>query len=138
MLDHLEFPDITIKECFESLKPGGTFVVAVHNVESMSARILGSRSPIVDVEHTYLYSRKTGVQLFSNAGFTQIQCSSYANRYSLAYLIQLVPIPRILKERVLKSKLSVLLSRIRFTLPLGNIWIAGVKPVRVQDLVERD
>ncbi len=138
VLDHLEFPDITIKECFESLKPGGTFVVAVHNVESMSARILGSRSPIVDVEHTYLYSRKTGVQLFSNAGFTQIQCSSYANRYSLAYLIQLVPIPRILKERVLKSKLSVLLSRIRFTLPLGNIWIAGVKPVRVQDLVERD
>ena len=130
VLDHLEFPEITIKECLETLKPGGTFVVAVHNVESISARILKSRSPIIDVEHTYLYSRKTGVQLLLNAGLTQIQCRSYSNRYSLAYLIQLVPIPKKLKEGILESPLLALLALMRFTLPLGNIWIAGVKPVQ--------
>jgi SAM-dependent methyltransferase len=130
VLDHLEFPEITIKECLETLKPGGTFVVAVHNAESISARILKSRSPIIDVEHTYLYSRKTGVKLLLNAGLTQIQCHSYSNRYSLAYLIQLLPIPKKLKQRILVSPLSALLALMRFTLPLGNIWMAGVKPVQ--------
>ncbi len=137
VLDHLEDPMSTIEACVATLKPGGTFLIAVHNERSWSAKLLGKKSPIFDVEHTYLYSRKTGVQLLLNAGLTQIQCRSYANRYSLAYLIQLVPIPIKLKEGILESPLTALLSRIRFTLPLGNIWIAGVKPVQVSNSAGR-
>lgn len=137
VLDHLEFPDLTINECLASLKPGGTFVVAVHNVDSLSARLLRSKSPIVDVEHTYLYSRKTGMQLFSNAGLSEVRSRAYSNRYSLAYLIQLVPISINLKQKILNPSFATVLSRIRFTIPLGNIWIAGVKPVEGTPFGER-
>jgi enolase len=68
-LDHLQDPIQTLKDCLDALEPGGIFVVAVHNERSWSARLLGVRSPIIDVEHTYLYSRNTGVQIFEKAGF---------------------------------------------------------------------
>jgi 2-polyprenyl-3-methyl-5-hydroxy-6-metoxy-1,4-benzoquinol methylase len=78
-LDHLQDPIQTLKDCLEALEPGGTFVVAVHNERSWSARLLGERSPIIDVEHTYLYSLKTGIQIFEKAGFKNVRSGVYNN-----------------------------------------------------------
>lgn len=127
-LDHLQEPIRTLKDCLDALEPGGTFVVAVHNERSWSARLLGERSPIIDVEHTYLYSLKTGIQIFEKAGFTKVRSGSYNNHYSLAYILHLLPISRKFRKLVLGSWVGRLLSKIKIVVPLGNMWIAGVKP----------
>lgn len=126
-LDHLQDPIQTLRDCLDTLEPGGTFVVAVHNERSWSARLLGERSPIIDVEHTYLYSLKTGVQIFEKAGFKKVRSGAYNNHYSLAYILHLLPISRKLKKLVLGSVFGQLLSKIKVVVPLGNMWIAGIK-----------
>jgi len=127
-LDHLQDPIQTLKDCLSALESGGTFLVAVHNERSWSARLLGERSPIIDVEHTYLYSLATGIQIFEKAGFTNVRSGSYSNHYSLAYILHLLPISRKFRKLVLGSWVGNLLSKIKIVVPLGNIWIAGVKP----------
>ena len=127
-LDHLQDPIQTLKDCLGALESGGTFVVAVHNERSWSSRLLGERSPIIDVEHTYLYSLATGIRIFEKAGFTNVRSGSYSNHYSLAYLLHLLPISRKFRKLVLGSRVGNLLSKIKIIVPLGNMWIAGVKP----------
>jgi len=127
-LDHLQDPIQTLRDCLGALESGGTFVVAVHNERSWSARLLGERSPIIDVEHTYLYSLATGIQIFEKAGFTNVRSGSYSNHYSLAYILHLLPISRKFRKMVLGSWVGNLLSKIKVVVPLGNMWIAGVKP----------
>lgn len=127
-LDHLQDPIQTLNDCLGILESGGTLVVAVHNERSWSARLLGERSPIIDVEHTYLYSLKTGIRIFEKAGFVNVQSGSYSNFYSLAYILHLLPISRRFKKLVLRSWVGNLLSKIKIVVPLGNMWIAGVKP----------
>lgn len=127
-LDHLQDPIQTLNDCLGILESGGTLVVAVHNERSWSARLLGERSPIIDVEHTYLYSLKTGIRIFEKAGFVNVRSGSYSNFYSLAYILHLLPISRRFRKLVLGSWVGNLLSKIKIVLPLGNMWITGVKP----------
>jgi SAM-dependent methyltransferase len=127
-LDHLQDPIKTLKDCFETLEPGGIFIAAVHNERSWSARLMRERSPIIDVEHTHLYSRKTGMQIFEKAGFVNVRSGSYSNHYSLAYILHLLPISRYLKQILLDRWVGEILRKIKIVFPLGNIWISGTKP----------
>jgi SAM-dependent methyltransferase len=127
-LDHLQDPIQTLRDCLNALEPGGTFVAAVHNERSWSARLLGERSPIIDVEHTYLYSLNTGIQLFEKAGFKNVRSGAYNNHYSLAYILHLLPISRRFRKLVLGSWVGKFLGKIKIVVPLGNMWIVGVKP----------
>jgi hypothetical protein len=89
---------------------------------------LGERSPIIDVQHTYLYSLQTGIQIFEKAGFVNVRSDSYNNYYSLAYILHLLPMSRKFKKLILGSWVGALLSNIKIILPLGNMWISGIKP----------
>jgi hypothetical protein len=112
------------------LKPGGHILALNHNVGAWSARLLGERSPIVDIEHTYLYSPATMRAIFAKAGFTDARVRSVRNTYSLAYLAQLAPLPAMIKARVLPSLRSSLAGRTRLTVPLGNLCLIARKPDR--------
>ena len=127
-LDHLSDPVTTLKDCLRALEPGGVFVVAIHNERSWSARLMGERSPIIDVEHTHLYTLKSGEALFRKIGFTDVRSGAYNNHYSLAYILHLIPISRTLRKRILESFMGSVLSKIKVVLPLGNMWVAGAKP----------
>lgn len=127
-LDHLSDPVTTLKDCLRALEPGGVFVVAIHNERSWSARLMGERSPIIDVEHTHLYTLKSGEALFRKIGFTDVRSGAYNNHYSLAYILHLIPISRAFRKRILESFMGSVLSKIKVVLPLGNMWVAGAKP----------
>jgi SAM-dependent methyltransferase len=127
VMDHLPDPFETLEGINEALKPGGVVVVAVHNVQSWSSRLFKSRSPIFDVEHTYLYSKKSGINILQKAGFTNVVAHSYWNVYSLKYLIQLLPIPRSFKLAILNGQVGKILSKICLPVPLGNMVIIGTK-----------
>jgi 2-polyprenyl-3-methyl-5-hydroxy-6-metoxy-1,4-benzoquinol methylase len=128
VMDHLPDPLETVRACAQALRPGGTIVVAVHNFNSWSSKLLKEKSPIVDVEHTYLYSKKTVEALFKQAGLVNIKTGTYRNLYSLAYLIHLVPIPNRLKLALLKGRFATILQKVKVSVPLGNMWASGQKP----------
>ena len=126
-LDHLTDPLSLLEILRDKLKLGGQVVIAVHNTHAISARILKSRSPIFDIEHTFLFSRRTLVTLLHKAGYEEIQTGSYWNQYSLAYIVQLLPIQKKVKDFLLTGTSRQVLSRIRLKFPLGNIWAAARK-----------
>lgn len=127
VLDHLPDPVVVLNLIYKMLKPGGSICIAVHNVNSISAKVLGNKSPIFDVEHTYLYSKKTIKELLKKSEFKSIKVHHYKNSYSLAYLVHLIPLNRSIKIKVLNSKFGEKLRSLRITVPLGNMWAAGYK-----------
>jgi SAM-dependent methyltransferase len=128
VLDHISDPLELLNECAAVLRPGGHILALNHNVTAWSARLLGERSPIVDIEHTYLYSPVTMRSLFAKASFVDARVRSVRNTYSLAYLAQLVPLPASIKSRLLSSMRSSVVGRIQVTVPLGNLCLIARKP----------
>lgn len=126
-LDHLEQPIEVLKVAHKKLRKNGRIIIAVHNVEAFTARVLKKRSPIFDVEHTFLFSPKTLRAVLELAGFKDIKVGAYCNFYSLSYITHLLPIPRTLKEGILNSRFNSLLVKFKLWIPLGNISASGVK-----------
>jgi SAM-dependent methyltransferase len=128
VLDHISDPAELLEECFAVLRPGGHILAFNHNVRAWSARLLGERSPIVDIEHTYLYSPATMRGIFTKAGFVDASVRSIRNTYSLAYLAQLAPLPAPIKSKMLSYLRSSSPGRLRLTVPLGNLCLIARKP----------
>lgn len=129
VLDHISKPVELLEECLHVLRPGGHILALNHNVAAWSARLLGERSPIVDIEHTYLYSPATMRALFSKVGFAEARVHTVRNTYSLAYLAQLVPLPPRVKSWSLPHLRASRVGRSQVTVPLGNLCLIARKPV---------
>lgn len=128
VLDHMPDPQTLLRDCRTVLRPGGAILALNHNVAAWSARVLGERSPIVDVEHTYLYSPETIRRLFEQAGFEVMSVASVRNTHSLAYLLHLVPMPPRLKASLLPRLRGTRLGQLRTTIPLGNLCLIARRP----------
>ena len=125
VLDHIPDPLSLLRECRSVLRPGGGILAFNHNVEALSARLLGDRSPIADIEHTYLYSPQTMRRLFELAGFRDISVGPVRNTYSLTYLTHLLPLPSAAKAGVLGGLTRSRLGRRQLTVPLGNLCLVA-------------
>ena len=123
VLDHMPDPAGLLEECRRVLRPGGVVLAFNHNVTAWSARLLGERSPIIDVEHTYLYSPDTMRRLFADAGYEVVSVTPARNTYSLSYLAQLLPLPRRQKAVVLSRLRGSRLGAVQATVPLGNLCL---------------
>lgn len=125
--DHISEPAALLEECHKALKPGGLMLCLNHNAEALSARILKEKSPIVDIEHTYLYSPKTIRQIFEKNGYETLEVGPAWNTIRLYSLLRLFPFPRGIKQKVLDFVESSPLQQARLTLPLGNLYIIARK-----------
>ncbi len=90
-LDHIPDPKEFLQHCREVLKPGGLVYFITHNVEALQAKVLGEKSPIIDVEHIYLYSKQTLPRLLNESGFRVLDTGSVTNSYPLNYWVQMFP-----------------------------------------------
>ena len=106
--DHIPKPDEFLTECHQLLKTNGHILAFNHNVDSFLAKLLGEKSPIIDIEHTFLYSFKTIKKIFEKNKFTVNKVYSPKNTLSIKHLFWLLPIPKNIKLFVLNSKIKIL------------------------------
>ncbi len=125
--DHIPDPGALLDECRRLLNPNGLFVALNHNVRAISARLLRSKSPIVDIEHTYLYSPETITRIVRDHRFQVLQVGPVRNRYSIHYLSRLLPLPEMAKEHLLGMLSRTRFGRITLSVPLGNLLLVARK-----------
>jgi SAM-dependent methyltransferase len=128
VFDHLAAPGAALDECRRSLVAGGGVLCLNHDVAAPSARLLGERSPIIDIEHTYLYSRATICRIFADHGFRLLDVGTAWNLVSLNSLCRLFPLPGSLKRGLLSLLAHAPeISRIGGPLPIGNLYLIAQK-----------
>jgi hypothetical protein len=136
VFDHFPDPRGVLRSCREVLRPEGLVLAINHNVEAMPARLLGERSPIFDIEHTFLWSADTMSRIFRAAGFEVLKAGSVLNRFSLAYLAHLSPLPAAVKRTALACLEATGLARLPLLLPLGNLFLVARKTGNLPPVLE--
>jgi SAM-dependent methyltransferase len=125
VFDHLPEPGAVLDQVRAVLSPGGVLLCFNHNVTSISARLLGERSPIVDIEHCYLYSLQTIKRLMEGHGFDVVDAGAATNTLSLRHFLHLLPAPASLKRGLLNAADSTRIGRLPLRIPLGNLYAIG-------------
>lgn len=118
-LDHVVDVASFMGEVAKLLRSGGVFLAVVHDVEGLSVKLLGERSPIFDIEHVYLFNKKTVSMLGEKAGLTVSETFGVTNTYPLSYWWRMLGLP----QRLLGP-----LGKIPVTLKAGNIAVIAKKP----------
>lgn len=126
-LEHVPFPDAIAASALRLLRPGGAFVTVTHDYRSLVNRLLGRRSPIIDIEHLQLFSGPSIRRLFEGAGYTGVTVKSYWNTYSLRYWMRIAPLPRGIKHSLLNVMSQFKFDHIKLSANVGNQFTAGFK-----------
>jgi len=126
-LEHVQDPGALVAAAHRLLRPGGVFVGVTHNRRAWLNRLLGRRSPIVDVEHMQLFSEQSSKELLSRNGYVEIGGASFRNAYRLGYWLRLVPMSRTLKDKLTSGIRGTLLDSRRIPFNVGNYMSWGFK-----------
>ena len=126
--DHLVDPNAVLKECYRILKPAGFLLFLNHDIGSLTAYLLKERSPIVDIEHTYLYDRKTMSKLMDKHRFKTILTENALAYHQLAYWLYLFPLPNSLKLFIIKVLAYLSIDKLELKIYPGNLVIIAKKP----------
>ena len=124
-MEHLPDPAAACDAAFRLLKPGGALALACHNHRALSAKLLGMKSPIFDIEHLQLFSPRGVARLLEGAGFKEIKVRAVVNTYPAHYWIKLLPLPA--KAKLIALSKATGIGYIPVPLPAGNLFAVGFK-----------
>jgi SAM-dependent methyltransferase len=125
MLDHVPDPAGFLHAVYDVLEPGGVLISVTHNTKALSAKILGERSPIYDIEHTFLFNPQNLTRLLTKVGFGQVDSFRVSNKYAFRHWLNLAPVPGKAKLLPLAEKTG--LADVKIRLNAGNFAAVGVK-----------
>lgn len=126
-MEHVRDPNIITHSALRLLRPGGAFVTVTHDYRSPVNRLLGKRSPIIDIEHMQLFSKRSVRYLFESAGYTDVTVKAFVNSYSLRYWMRLAPLPRGIKSAVSSVIASLGMDNVKLGVNVGNLIAIGFK-----------
>jgi SAM-dependent methyltransferase len=126
-IDHFSDPLDILETCYAKLRKGGVLYAILHNVDALQAKILGEKSPIIDVEHIYLFNPLSIQLAVEQVGFKTVECFPVKNSYPMKYWMKHVPV---FFPKVLSSILSSIgLNNLRIPVRAGNMGIVAQKPI---------
>jgi SAM-dependent methyltransferase len=128
-IEHVANPLAFCRDAYGALKPGGALFLINHNRRALSAKLLGRKSPIFDIEHMQLFSPASARNLLNAAKFTDVEVRTVYNRYPIRYWAQLFPFPKGVKARLLDLLKTTPLGRRLVPLPAGNMAAIAYKSV---------
>jgi len=124
-MEHVHDPLETALSAKRLLKPGGAFVTVTHDYRSVVNRLLGRKSPIIDIEHMQIFSEKSIRALFGRCGYEDVSARPFFNTYSLSYWTRLAPLPTGLKTAAGDVLKATKLNRVKLAVNVGNTMTAG-------------
>jgi SAM-dependent methyltransferase len=127
-MEHVRDPKIISDEAMKILNDNGAVAFVVHDHNSIVNKVLGKKSPIIDIEHMQLFSKKSIKTLLSLSGYTNIQVRSFYNKYPLKYWVRLLPLPNNLKNLILRFLRFIRADSIKISINVGNLIAYGIKP----------
>ena len=126
-MEHVRDPNAIARAALRLLRPAGAFVTVTHDYRSLVNRLLGKRSPIIDIEHMQLFSKRSITSLLERTGYSGITTRAFVNTYSLRYWTRLMPLPRPVKQSVSRLTGAVGVDRVKLGFNVGNMIAAGFK-----------
>ena len=129
-LEHVPEPGLVVRAALRLLRTGGAFVTVTHDYRSWINRLLGRRSPIIDIEHMQIFSERSVRFLFESSGYADITTQCLVNSYSLSYWLRLTPLPPLLKRGVGNLLSAVRMNHCRLGIDVGNRITSGFKRLR--------
>jgi SAM-dependent methyltransferase len=126
-MEHVWDPLDLAAGVFELLKPGGAFMIVVHNCEALSAKLLGFKSPIFDIEHLQLFSPGSARNLFERSGFIDVTVCPLWNRYPLRYWMKLFPMPGAVKRGLSAFLKGSGVGKLPVSILAGNLVTLGFR-----------
>ena len=127
IFDHILDPDRFLCDIRSVLKPGGILLAVNHNIRAFITKVLGEKSPMYDIEHIFLFDKKTIRRIFNANGFEVTRGANLSNSYTLAYAAKMFPFPEWIKSRLVPVLESGLWGRWNFRVPAGNMVTVGRK-----------
>jgi SAM-dependent methyltransferase len=127
-LEHVSAPKELTESCRRLLRSGGVLAFVTHDYMAPINRLLGRRSPIIDIEHLQLFCRSSLETLLTSAGFVVEKLSPLVNRYPLRYWLRLSPLPEPIKNAGSQMLALFGLSSLEIGLNVGNVVAIGRKP----------
>jgi SAM-dependent methyltransferase len=127
-LEHVPEPRVLVRSCARLLRPGGALALVTHDYAAPLNRLLGRRSPIIDIEHLQLFCRPSLDWLLDDAGLPPLEIRVLVNRYPLRYWLRLTPLPGRLKRAVAGLLALAGLDRVRLGINVGNLLAIGLRP----------
>ncbi len=129
-LEHVRDPTEIAGAASRLLRPGGAIALVTHDYRSGINRLLGRKSPIIDIEHMQLFSPASIAQLLQRTGFESIEVSSFRNRYALKYWTRLLPLPVPFKKIVIQTLDATAIADKKLSFNVGNMLSIGRRPLR--------
>jgi SAM-dependent methyltransferase len=126
-LEHVYEPLALCQSAFELLHPGGALFLVCHDRRALSARVLGTRSPIFDIEHLQLFSRDSLSYALRQAGYGDVSTHTVVNRYPVSYWVKLFPLPARAKTAAIGALKRSGIGRVPLSLSAGNFAAIGYK-----------
>jgi hypothetical protein len=114
-------------DAYRLLRPGGAIFLIGHDYGSWVTRLLGESSPIFDIEHQQLFSRRSLRYLLAACGFEDVRIETIRNRYPLAYWMKLLPIPAGIKRALVPFSRRLLFGKVPVSMNIGNLLAVGFK-----------
>jgi len=125
--DHIIEPNEFLQDVRKKLNEKG-FVIAInHNIGSISYKFLREKSPIIDIEHTYLYDLTTMRKIFEKNQFKVHKVFPVKNWVTLSRLLELIPINEKSKNVLAKIQNGLGIQNMQLPLYLGNLGIYAQK-----------
>jgi ubiquinone/menaquinone biosynthesis C-methylase UbiE len=126
-MEHVYYPQKVLKKSYSCLKKNGFIALVIHDVDFILHKILKKKSPIIDIEHLQLFSKKTIIYSLKKAGFKNIETQYIKNSYRIVYWISLLPLPKFFKSFIIKILIILGLSNVRLGINVGNIMVVAYK-----------
>ncbi len=127
-LEHVADPRALARSCARLLRPGGVLALVTHDYSALLNRLLGRRSPIIDIEHLQLFCRPSLDRLLRDAGLLPGAMRTLVNRYPVRYWLRLTPLPAAHKRAIAGLLRFARLDRVKLGVNVGNVLAIGKKP----------
>lgn len=127
-IEHVADPAEMVRDAFEVLEPGGALAIVCHDRRARLNRVLGLRSPIVDLEHQQLFSPQSIDELLRRGGLVRTAHHPIRNRYPARYWARLLPVPAGVGTRLDAALEKTGVGPRPVSLSVGNLVAWGFKP----------